>query len=190
MVKFPVTSKFNAVENFRESKHLGVDLATPENTEIHSIKKGVVSNVVDYGDENIGKGVFVKWEDGKEAIYGHLNKIFVEKGDEVKAGDFLGLSGNSGNVFGENGGYHLHFGLKDISNQFIDPEPYIPLLQKMSGKIDHIVEHSDNMMELDPSDMLEQALDGLTDMSLNLINLLPDMHGVLLQLHTIFLWLF
>lgn len=191
-MKFPITSKFNAVENFRESKHLGVDLGLPKDTEIHSIKSGEILKVVDYKNENIGKGIFVKWEDGKTAIYGHLNSTSVNIGDKVEPGTLLGYSGNTGNVFGENGGYHLHFGLKSGNGQFIDPEPYVPLLQKFSGEIDHIVEHSDNLMQLDPSDMLQQALDGLTDIKLNLINLsqLLEIHAVFLKLHAVFLSIF
>lgn len=190
MSNYPITSKYNATENFRGSKHLGVDLGLPRNTEIHSIKSGKVLNTVDYGNENIGRGIFVEWEDDKTAIYGHLEKINVNVGDEVSPGSLLGYSGNSGNVVGENGGYHLHFGLKDVNGNFINPEPYISLLQKYSGKIDHILQHSDNITRLDPSIMLQQALDGLTNIKMNVINPLLDSHTVFLKLHTIFLSLF
>ena len=44
---------------------------------------------------------------GYRSIYAHLNDITVKAGDEVKAGDFIGWEGNSGNA----SGCHLHYGL-------------------------------------------------------------------------------
>ena len=182
-MKFPITSKFNAAESFRESKHTGIDLAMEKGTEIYSINDGVVSKTVDYGAENIGKGVFVEWEDGQTAIYGHLDKILVKEGDIVEAGNLIGLSGNTGNTVGINGGFHLHFGLKDTTGQFINPEPYNDLLQNMS----QLNETVNDFTRLDPSTMLESALQGLWELKINLISLLLDVHTTLLTLYTTFL---
>jgi murein DD-endopeptidase MepM/ murein hydrolase activator NlpD len=44
---------------------------------------------------------------GYRSIYAHLNDIVVKTGDEVKAGQFIGWEGNSGNA----SGCHLHYGL-------------------------------------------------------------------------------
>lgn len=131
---YSITSKFLQQESFRQKAHSGIDFGMENFTPLRSIQDGVVSKVVDYGNENIGKGVLVQWQDGKTAIYGHMSKISVHEGDRVSAGDLLGYSGNSGHVVGQNGqnGYHLHFGVKSADGSFIDPSPYIDSIQNMN----------------------------------------------------------
>lgn len=131
---YKITSRFLEQESFRQKGHSGIDFAMDRGTELRSIKDGVVEKIVDYGNQNVGKGVLIKWEDGKTAIYGHLSKFsHFKAGDKVKAGDVVGYSGNSGHVVGANGGYHLHFGLKE-NGHFIDPSPYINDIQSMNVK--------------------------------------------------------
>ncbi|WP_226035633.1 M23 family metallopeptidase [Aquibacillus saliphilus] len=179
MTKFPITSKFNADDSFRDHIHKGVDFAFPRDTELRSIMDGVVDRVimVDNGT-SWGKAVFVKFENGMTGIYAHMNKTIVHKGDSVEVGELLGYSGNTGATFGQNGGYHLHFGLKDINGDYINPEPYIPLIQNM----DKLQEFSDNFQvgnfsKLDHTEIFNQAMDSfgnsLLDLKINMINLLP-----------------
>lgn len=52
-----------------------------------------------------GTHVRVRHADGAMTIYGHLSKSYVSKGQKVKQGDRLGLSGNTG----DSTGAHLHF---------------------------------------------------------------------------------
>jgi hypothetical protein len=134
-MKFQITSSYKAMENFRDQPHKGIDINFPNGTELHSVMDGVVEKVVHLKD-NIGNGVFVKFEDGTTGIYGHMSKVTVEEGQVVHAGDLLGFSGNSGHVVGTNGGYHLHFGLKDSnSGDFLDPTPLGDALIGMSDKV-------------------------------------------------------
>src|SRR5690606_26091570 len=50
-------------------------------------------------------GNFIKTQHGKyTALYGHLSYIKVKKGDKVKPGSFIGISGNTGKSTGD----HLH----------------------------------------------------------------------------------
>lgn len=125
---YRITSRFLEQEPFRTRPHTGIDFAMPENTPLRSIKDGIVERVVDFGSSNIGKGIFIKWQDGKTAIYGHLSKITVKQGDIVKAGDLIGYSGNTGHSTGA----HLHFAIKE-GGRFIDPAPYIDLIQNMNN---------------------------------------------------------
>lgn len=120
-----ITSPFGAKEWFRSHAHTGVDIAMPIGTPLKSIKQAVVERVMDYGNQNIGKGVVLKLSDGKEVIYGHLSEIHVKAGQIVKGGEIIGLSGNTGHSTGP----HLHFAIKD-HGQFIDPTPYLPLLEQ------------------------------------------------------------
>jgi hypothetical protein len=117
-MKFVLTSKYGALEEVRNFKpHTGVDIRLPEGTELSAIQDAIVERVVDYGATNIGKGVILKLHDGSHAIYGHLSHINVKEGALVKAGQTIGLSGNTGHTTGA----HLHFALKDNANHFVDP---------------------------------------------------------------------
>jgi hypothetical protein len=133
-MKFQITSPYQAMENFRDHAHKGIDINFPNGTELHSVMNGIVEKVVHLKD-NVGNAVSVRYEDGTTAIYGHMSKINVEEGQIVHSGDLLGLSGNSGHVIGTNGGYHLHYGLKDTSNgEFINPTDHADTLIAMSGE--------------------------------------------------------
>ena len=128
-MKYIITSSFLEKEAFRQKPHNGIDFAMPKNTPLISTEGGVVEKISNI-NSSLGKGVFIKWHDGKVAVYGHLNEITVKVGDKIKTGDLIGYSGNTGHVVGKNGGYHLHFGLKQ-GDKFIDPEPYADLIQNM-----------------------------------------------------------
>jgi murein DD-endopeptidase MepM/ murein hydrolase activator NlpD len=114
---YRITSKFSQQESFRLKPHSGIDFKMEIGEPIRSIKDGVVT-IKDFGNVNIGKTVLVKWDDGRTAIYGHLNDFSVTNGQHVHAGDLLGHAGNTGFSTGS----HLHFGLKE-NGHFIDPSP-------------------------------------------------------------------
>mgnify|MGYP005753624867 CR=1 FL=1 len=128
---YPITSRFGQKESFRNYEHTGVDLSMPKGTDLRSIQDGIVEKVL-HNHPSLGNSVFVKWEDGKTAIYAHMNDISVRLGEKVDVGTLLGHSGNTGNVFGQNGGYHLHFAIKEGGN-YVDPSPYINHIQSMNN---------------------------------------------------------
>lgn len=132
-INYPITSKFLQQESFRQKPHSGLDFDMKMNEPLRSIKDGTIYKVVDFGDVNAGKTVMVKWNDGKIAIYGHLNKFGnIKQGDHVAKGDLIGYAGNSGHVVSSTGdGTHLHFGIKE-GGKFIDPTPYQDLIQQMN----------------------------------------------------------
>lgn len=111
-----ITSKFGEVSRIHPTPHTGIDIGLPEGSQLHSIGEAVVEQVVDYGSQNIGKGVILRLADGREAIYGHMSDIKVKAGQTLHEGDIIGLSGNTGHSTGP----HLHFGMKD-NGQFVDP---------------------------------------------------------------------
>lgn len=53
----------------------------------------------------------------------HLSKRLVKSGSLVKEGQDVAISGNSGIVFGKNGGYHLHESLY-VNGKRVDPRKY------------------------------------------------------------------
>lgn len=166
-MKYRITSRFGEMESFRTHPHRGVDFSMPEGEPIRSIQNGVVEKVVDYGNQNIGKGVLVKWEDGKTAIYGHMSEIEVREGEIVSAGDLLGYSGNTGHSTAP----HLHFGLKE-NGHFIDPSPYVEQIQNMNNLINHHIA----MQKINFFDYFQQHMNLLTEpikeLKIQLANLL------------------
>ncbi|WP_211750078.1 M23 family metallopeptidase [Paenibacillus sp. Marseille-Q4541] len=130
-MKFRISSEYGTMEEIRDGRfHNGIDLAVPKGTELHSITSGTVERIVNHGTENIGKGVIIRTEQGDLHVYGHMDNISVHKGDVIQAGDFIGLSGNSGHSTGA----HLHFGLIKEGN-FVDPSNLVADLQHYTGTI-------------------------------------------------------
>ena len=86
--------------------HLGVDLSSGTGTEILSISNGKVVKAVD--NSNAGYGTYIMIQSKKDLfiIYGHMieGSLKVNKGDNVKAGQVIGLEGSTGFSTGS----HLH----------------------------------------------------------------------------------
>ncbi|NBU94235.1 MAG: M23 family metallopeptidase, partial [Actinobacteria bacterium] len=61
---------------------------------------------------------------GFHTFYGHLSQTSVFQGRKVKAGEAIGVEGNTGTVDGPTG-IHLHFEVHNKSGQRIDPESVI-----------------------------------------------------------------
>jgi hypothetical protein len=165
---YRITSKFSQQESFRSTPHSGIDFAMNLGEPIRSIKDGIVT-VHDYGNFNAGKTVFIKWEDGKTAIYGHLNDFVVKDGQHVQAGDLLVHAGNTGHSFGN----HLHFGLKE-NGHFIDPSPYINDIQQMNVKqfVQHIPEPTTVKMNF--FDYMNAQMNAIGQLKMNLISSLTN----------------
>ena len=88
--------------------HTGVDFAVPTGTDIIAVADGKVTNA-NWG-KSYGTQIVQKLE-GQDAwvIYAHLSKSLVKAGDEIKKGQMIGESGNTGNSSGP----HLHFEMRD-----------------------------------------------------------------------------
>jgi hypothetical protein len=120
---FEVSSPFGAIDNMHVTPHTGIDLVMKSGTELFSPVDGVVERIVDYGSENIGKGIIIKSDSGENVILGHLSDIKTSVGQHINQGDFVALSGNTG----YSSGSHLHLGMRSENGSFINPEK---LLQK------------------------------------------------------------
>lgn len=118
---YRLTADFGDVSHIHPNGHTGIDLAMPEGTELYSPVDGVVKNIVDYGDKNLGKGIFIETNDNQTVIMGHLSDFKVKVGDVVKEDQIVALSGNTGHSTGA----HLHLGMKDESGNFINPDELI-----------------------------------------------------------------
>ncbi|MBP6066174.1 M23 family metallopeptidase [Bacteroides sp.] len=84
--------------------HNGLDLKVNIGDTIVSAFDGKV-RIVKYERRGYGKYVVVRHDNGLETVYGHLSAQLVEPNQLVKAGEAIGLGGNTGRSTGS----HLHF---------------------------------------------------------------------------------
>ena len=84
-------------------RHSGVDLKTKPNDEIYAAFDGVVVASGPY--YGYGNCIRIRHAYGLETLYSHQSKNMVKKGDKVKAGQVIGLTGRTGRATTE----HLHF---------------------------------------------------------------------------------
>lgn len=102
-IKAKVTSEFGYRPRFGRV-HKGIDLGLHVGDTIVSAFSGKV-RVARYNPGGYGYFVIVRHDNGLETVYGHLKKFTVKPGQVVKAGDVIGLGGNTGRSTGP----HLHF---------------------------------------------------------------------------------
>lgn len=130
---FRVTGRYAEKDALHPTGHSGVDLALEVGTPIHSPIDGEVIAVRDLGDENAGRYVKIRDENGEtDLIFGHLSEFKVKVGDHIDKGDLIALSGNTGRSTGP----HLHFGAKDsATGEVIDPGHWVDIFQEISEQI-------------------------------------------------------
>ena len=114
--------------------HNGIDLRAATGTPVYAVADGVV---LEAKDNPTGYGLYVAlYHDDFGSLYAHLSQLLVKKGQQVKAGDIVGYSGNTGASTGP----HLHFEIRlceqanfwdrcDADRQVfmrcVDPVPFI-----------------------------------------------------------------
>jgi len=84
--------------------HWGNDFTAPVGTDIYSTGKGKVI-ISEKSKSGYGYHVIVDHGYGYQTLYGHMSKIMVKQGQEVKRGEILGLVGNTG----LSSAPHLHY---------------------------------------------------------------------------------
>jgi hypothetical protein len=95
--------------------HNGIDLPVANGTRLNALGDGTV---VDVGYESGGgRYVKVRYANGYESFYCHLQSVSVSEGDPVRAGQEVARSDNTGQW---TTGPHLHFGLKR-NGSYINP---------------------------------------------------------------------
>lgn len=96
-----VTSNFGARWG---RAHKGLDIKVYIGDTIRAAWSGKV-RIVKYEGAGYGKYVVIRHNNGLETIYGHMSEWLVEENQTVKAGQPIGLGGNTGRSTGS----HLHF---------------------------------------------------------------------------------
>ena len=90
--------------------HYGVDMAAPAGTPFYAAGDGIVLEAGPMS--GYGNVIMIEHPDGTVTVYGHEERLFVEKGEKVKAGQLIGSVGN----LGQSTGYHLHFEIRGGAN--------------------------------------------------------------------------
>lgn len=144
-----ITSEFGnrTLPNGDNNFHNGVDWGIAEGTPVGAPVSGVVSsatidnrNTYPSGPIGAGSGVYLQGDDGMMYQFWHLSQVGVQKGQRVKAGESIGLSGNTGYSTGA----HLHFGTKK-NGSWVNPLGYVTAgLFSASGG-----QYTDNKVDLE-----------------------------------------
>jgi murein DD-endopeptidase MepM/ murein hydrolase activator NlpD len=98
--------------------HQGLDIAANRGYPVHATADGMVTRTGRIG--GLGKAVYIAHGFGVSTRYGHLSKILVEPGQEVRRGDLIGEVGNTG----RSTGYHLHYEVH-VDGKPVNPLAYI-----------------------------------------------------------------
>lgn len=109
---WPITQKYG--ETITSSFHTGIDYGTPIGTNILASADGSVCFA---GWDTTGYGNFIIiWHpnEGVATCYAHLSLVSVRLGQNVKQGEKIGESGNTGNSTGP----HLHFEARKIWHNY------------------------------------------------------------------------
>ncbi|MDJ0366015.1 M23 family metallopeptidase [Hymenobacter sp. H14-R3] len=102
-------------------RHEGVDIFAPRGTPAVAATDGTVTRT---GESQLGgRVVWLADAQGQHLYYAHLDKQLVQPGQRVRAGDTLGLVGNTGNA--RTTAPHLHFGIYQGGRGAVDPWPFL-----------------------------------------------------------------
>lgn len=130
LVTSPFGMRTDPMDSSKQQMHKGIDIQTKLDDVLATENQGKVVAVNQNAHTASGKSVTLEYQrengDKCQISYLHLSSINVKIGDEVKAGQKIGISGNTGT---RTTGEHLHFGVKQIAadgtSRDIDPAAYL-----------------------------------------------------------------
>jgi len=138
--------RFGTSNKGRRDVHTGVEFLNPKGTPVLAAAKGDVFFAGDdlknqvgpyrnyYGNYVVLQHEFPGFGEPVYTLYAHLSEIDVEEGDEVKAGDQIGLVGSTGAATGS----HLHFEVRYGENEYfsvVNPELWLQPLPEEDGQL-------------------------------------------------------
>lgn len=123
----PVKSgKITATMYYSSGKYHGaVDFGVSVGTPVYASADGIVVTSTWGGSDSYGYYVKIKHYNGYYTLYAHASSLVVKVGQEVKQGDLIMYSGNTGNSTGP----HLHFEVRKSPggyNDRVNPLNFIP----------------------------------------------------------------
>ena len=102
--------------------HDGIDLRAPRGTDVEAAAAGNVKDATSLYQGQAGWGLVVTVDHGSgiETLYAHLDKITVQPGQALSAGEMVGTVGSSGWAIEP----HLHFEVRHQGTP-VDPVAYV-----------------------------------------------------------------
>ena len=147
--------------------HTGIDIPTPVNTPVLAAGDGRIvwaGYGLYYGtndpDDPYGLAVTIRHDFGYRGqrlytVYAHMDKILVNEGQDVKAGDQIGLVGTTGLTTGP----HLHFEVRMERNSYfttLNPELWLAPPQGWGVLVGHLENSNASMLTQQDVDVINQ----------------------------------
>lgn len=120
----------------RYRPHYGTDIDLETGDTVVSAFDGMVRISKSY--YGYGNCVIVRHNNGIETVYGHLSKLLVEPGQIVKAGEIIGLGGNTGRSTGS----HLHWEMRYLG-QALDAQDFVDFEKGVLKQSSFVLRKSD-----------------------------------------------
>ena len=151
----PIEGKITSAFGQRRRRfHYGTDLKLQTGDTVVAAFEGKI-RVKQYEKRGYGYYLVLRHPNGLETVYGHLSKFLVDEGENVEAGQPIGLGGNTGRSTGS----HLHFECRFLG-QAIDPADIVDFKNFctyddsylfMKSKINRVSLHNNRYIALDRS---------------------------------------
>lgn len=93
------------ISQYFRYRHSGLDIACGYNKPIYAADSGRVIKAQGGWNGGYGAVIIIDHGNGKQTLYGHLNKIYVKVGENVTKGTTIGAMGSTGRSTGP----HIHF---------------------------------------------------------------------------------
>lgn len=134
----PYKGKFRISQEYKGSKHQGLDLVGITSKNLYSTVNGTVEIASNADPNGFGLYVRIKADDtGWLYYYGHMSSVCVNVGQHVEAGTKIGVEGSTGKSTGS----HCHYEVRKIpgkKNSFAD-------INEISGIPNKIGEYESNL---------------------------------------------
>lgn len=147
-----ITTGFPAVDASASVGHPVVAGQAGKVTRSQDLRGNEPRNATQNGFYSYGRVIEIAHKLGQKTLYAHLNARMARVGDYVKAGQQIGISGNTGHSTGP----HLHFGSRGLP-----PGSYWnSIFGKVINSISGVVSGASNLFDSlpNPSDMINNAV--------------------------------
>jgi murein DD-endopeptidase MepM/ murein hydrolase activator NlpD len=160
-VTSPFGMRTDPTDSSKQQMHRGIDIRADHEAVMATESGGRVVAVCQDAATAGGRSVTLEFdrEDGCKVrtTYCHLESVGVKVGDSVKAGQQIGISGNTGT---HTTGPHLHFGVKQVnadgSTRDVDPAAYLEeIAQRGNLKLTAMYDGQDLLAKYRSSDVAE-----------------------------------
>lgn len=117
--------------------HAGLDFSAPQGTPIYATANGTITTAGSTGN-GYGNHVIINHGYGYETLYGHMVRVKVRNGQEIKRGEVIGWVGSTGKSTGPHCHYEVHKNGEKIDPIYffyndLSPEQFDLLLKKAAA---------------------------------------------------------